>query len=355
MIQSRYGLWCGMALLTLLTSVGVKVQAQEIGWSGETMPTGMKRGKNRSEYIWEKTGAIMVYVPEGRSKTIEFPQLPKPLPNPMNFLLPPAMDREVTVGGYYIDKYEVTVGQFKQFVEATKHQTEAERAGSSVVIKSSVKIENMPGASWNNPGFVQTENHPVVLVSWKDARAFCEWAGVRLPTLAEWLKAALWDDKENQQRIRPWGNPKRMEPRIFGPDTPLPPPPDDDLYTNNIDTEALGPFSARNDRFPFTAPIGSFPKSASYYGVQDMAGNVSEWVSDTVTEEMYRYLLREEAPGSPEARGNVVMGDSWAMAPGFPLTYASIGAFYEPFRRVRHDWMNTTGFRAVISAARSTP
>jgi len=137
----------------------------------------------------------------------------------------------VFVDAFEIDKLEVTNQEFERFAWETSYVTDAERAGET---------------SWryyakNKP------NHPVVKVGWNDARAYCEWAGKRLPTEAEWEKAARGADA----RSYPWGN--------------------------QWDAAKANAKEAGNRG---TTPVGSFPAGASPYGVLDMAGNVAEWTAD---------------------------------------------------------------------------
>ncbi|MGA9348793.1 MAG: formylglycine-generating enzyme family protein [Anaerolineae bacterium] len=137
----------------------------------------------------------------------------------------------VFVGAFEIDKFEVTNQEFERFVWEAGYVTDAEKTGDT---------------SWR---FYAKDkpNHPVVKVSWNDARAYCEWAGKRLPTEAEWEKAARGTDA----RIYPWGNQW------------------DAAKANTKEAKLRG-----------ATPVGSFPAGASPYGMMDMAGNVAEWTSD---------------------------------------------------------------------------
>jgi formylglycine-generating enzyme required for sulfatase activity len=139
---------------------------------------------------------------------------------------------EVDLPAFEIDKFEVTNADFAQFVEATGYQTDAEKAESS--------------KNWRDDAEGK-DNHPVVRVSWNDAVAYCEWVGKRLPTEAEWEKAARGTDGW----MYPWGD--EWDPS----------------KANVKDTGLRG-----------TAAVGSFGAGASPYGVEDMAGNVWEWTAD---------------------------------------------------------------------------
>jgi formylglycine-generating enzyme required for sulfatase activity len=138
----------------------------------------------------------------------------------------------VFLDAFEMDQFEVTNEQFRAFVEETGYVSEAEQAGESF--------------SWRTFAGDKPK-HPVVLVTWNDAVAYCEWQGKRLPTEAEWEKAARGPDGF----IYPWGN---------------------EWMEDKANTEESG--------YRGTTIVGSFPDGASPYGAMDMAGNVSEWTSD---------------------------------------------------------------------------
>ncbi len=130
---------------------------------------------------------------------------------------------EVTLPAFQIDKYEVTFAQYRRFVEEAGHY-----------------------APWGTYPDALAD-HPVTNVSWEDARAYCLWAGKRLPTEMEWEKAARGVDG----RIYPWGDVWQTG------------------RANTLEADVGG-----------TKPVGSYPDGASPYGAMDMAGNVYEWVED---------------------------------------------------------------------------
>jgi formylglycine-generating enzyme required for sulfatase activity len=150
--------------------------------------------------------------------------------------------RSVHVDAFYIDRAPVTNEQFSAFVRATGYEPEDEGRGRFLM--------HLRDAA----GVKRLAKHPVVFVSWTDARAYAVWAGKRLPTEAEWEKAARGVDG----RKYPWG---REEP---------------------TSTRAL--FGQRSGG---TAAVGSFPKGASPYGVLDLAGNVLEWCDDADSADFY--------------------------------------------------------------------
>lgn len=168
----------------------------------------------------------------------------------------------VTVEAFTIMRLEVTNRQFADFVAATGHRTDPERRGFGYVWDS--HWHQLPGADWRHPAGPDSSldgrgNHPVVQVSARDAAAYCAWAGLRLPSEAEWQFAARGEDG----RRYPWGN-----------ETPA----QDGTRRANFGTVSCCAPSAA-DGYRTTAPGGTYPAGASPFGALDMAGNVWEWTS----------------------------------------------------------------------------
>jgi formylglycine-generating enzyme required for sulfatase activity len=125
-------------------------------------------------------------------------------------------------------------------------------------------------------------NHPVIYVSWNDAVAYCSWTDRRLPTEAEWEKAASWDELKRAKYVYPWGFEFDCKKGNFL-----------DRISNC-------------DVFPITSPVGSYSTGASPYGVLDMAGNVWEWVSNLYQPYPYSAMDGRErlgTSGTPECYG----------------------------------------------------
>lgn len=209
---------------------------------------------------------------------------------------------KVRLDAFYIDKYPVTNRQFMKFVEATGYKTDAEKDRIGLIVRWAGNYEGEiitredGSVNWRSPFGRRNEinnllDHPVVQVSWNDAVAYCQWAGKRLPTEAEWEKAARGTDG----RLFPWGH---ELPDAGG------------KYRANY-----GKDRGKADGFEYTSPVGSFPLGASPYGVMDMAGNVWEWVADWYDETYYATSPAENPQGPASGKGRVLRGGSWGNRP----------------------------------------
>jgi formylglycine-generating enzyme required for sulfatase activity len=202
----------------------------------------------------------------------------------------------VFLEAFYIDRYEVTNARFQQFVQVTGYRTQAEREGGGKIRTGEKTWVQVPDATWRAPrgkgsSIARLEAHPVVQVSWHDAKAYCTWAGKRLPTEAEWEKAARGTDG----RLYPWGNEL------------------DGTRANFCDRNC--PFAwkdaAVDDGYRATAPVGSYEAGKSPYGVYDMAGNVWEWVADWYEAQYYGRSPARHPPGPTTGTQVVLRGGSW--------------------------------------------
>ena len=183
----------------------------------------------------------------------------------------------VELSGFWIDRTEITNGQYARCVDAGA-------CGPPVEAGSFTRLRY-----FGDPAY---EDYPVVHIDWGRAAAYCAWAHARLPTEAEWEYAA----RGPEDRLFPWGD-------IFDP-----------TRLNFCDRSCAGMSDpSYADGFPDTAPVGSFPQGASWVGALDMAGNVREWVDD-----WYGAYASEAAfdPRGPESgESKIPRGGSWYDTP----------------------------------------
>lgn len=216
--------------------------------------------------VWEPGGSVMVYVPAGVFWMGSGDDDP-------DAWVDESPRHEVYLDAFWIDRTEVTNAQYAAFLEDQGNRVEGSQVWLHVQYPDYL-IENAEGVFQPKEGY---EDYPVTRVTWFGARAYCEWAGKRLPTETEWEKAARGTDG----RIYPWGN-EFDGTRLNFCDASCP------LDSKN---------EAWDDGFAEIAPVGSYPDGASPYGALDMAGNVWEWVED---------WYREIRHGA-----RVVRGGSW--------------------------------------------
>ena len=241
---------------------------------------------------------------------------------------------------FYLGKFEVTRGQFRKFVEETGYKTEAESDGKGGVGWNASKKtwEQDPKYTWVSCGFDQTDTHPVVNVSWNDAKKFWEWLNgkkdgytYRLPTEAEWEYACRAGSKTKYS---------------FGDD-----PEDLAKYDNVFDAtckeKTMFPWPSIDalDGYVFSAPVGSFKKNE--WGLHDMHGNVYEWCSDEYSADDYKAPRADDPQGPLEgASFRVGRGGAWDGIPS-------------KCRSAKRNWSwpgyrsNDLGFR--LTAVRAEP
>jgi formylglycine-generating enzyme required for sulfatase activity len=210
---------------------------------------------------------------------------------------------------FYLGACEVTVGQFARFVHDTGYRTQAETDGTGGwgFNRATGMCEGRrPGYNWRNPGFTQTDAHPVLNVTWNDAHAFCRWLGqkegcrYRLPTEAEWEYACR---AETNTRYYCGDDPERLLQQA-----------------NVLDAKERSVFPhvqeivLPKDLQALTRPVGSYRPNP--WGLYDMHGNVWEWCSDWHGEDYYAQSPVDDPQGPLGGTQRVRRGGGWN---SFPL------------------------------------
>ena len=206
--------------------------------------------------------------------------------------------RTVFVSSFWMDRYEVTNARYERFVSATGHPAPAN-------VKPELTL-------WfHGKAFPGSEQHPVVNVDWQDALAYCRWAGKRLPTEAEWEKAARGTDG----RTYPWGNEwdhARANSASYWAGRTIEFKDAAEWKSFWVDGEGARRSKERGILGEvLTMPVGSFPDGASPYGLFDMAGNASEWVWDWYEPYYYLKAPASDPKGPDGVLLKVVRGGSW--------------------------------------------
>ena len=273
-------------IVVCLMSAMVVWLAETFAADVSTKPASEIVGKDRAPMILVPAGPFPMGVPKGDRDggRDEYPR------------------HEVVLNNYYIDIYEVTHGRYAEFVKATGHRTPENPKYPKRTL-------------WNDRLPDSLAERPVINVDWQDADAYCRWAGKRLPTEAEWEKAARGTD----DRRFPWGN---VEP-----------------------THKHLNFNQQWQGEKTLMPVGSYEAGKSPFGAYDMAGNVWEWVAD-----WYDSLYYEKSPavnpkGPDTGTYKVLRSSGWSVET--PLVRL--------FTRVKSDPTNrndSTGFRCAADAAR---
>ena len=237
------------------------------------------------EIIWQTDGAKMVLIPEGSF------QMGDALKEPEEFMAPSLPTHKVSLNAFYMDIYEVTLGQYKRFLKATEHP---------------------PLPDWVEK-ITPDDNYPVIGVSWFDAQAYAEWAGKRLPSEAEWEYSARGG--LIGQRFAHGNELKHTDANFKGKGGA-------DIWEN-------------------PSPVASF--KANSYGLFDVMGNVWEWCEDLYDENYYA-VSPVENPGGPEStpmERRVIRGGSWMSFKHF--LRVALRNYQNPEMK-----NNYTGFRCVV-------
>ncbi len=251
-----------VAVLAFLWQIGL---GDFISSGTETPPTPMEISDATiklwvgSTWISPKDGMVMMFVPAG-----EFSMGSEDGANDEKPV------HTVYLDSFWIDKTEVTNAMYAKCVEAGK-------CDPPYYISSYTHDSYYGNSEFND--------FPMTNVTWYDAKAYCEWRGdgTRLPTEAEWEKAASWDDDKKEKRVYPWGD--------------------------SIDCSFANYWGKDGGCTDDTTKVGSYPSGASFYGLLDMAGNVWEWVSSLY--QSYPYSATDGREDLFASGSRVLRGGSW--------------------------------------------
>jgi len=277
-------------------------------------PADEGTSRDTGDVIKGKDGVEMVLIPAGEFQmgSIDNESDDKPV-------------HTVYLDDFYIDKYKVTNAQYRKFIQATGRK---DPEGLTFKENNSIVDFVQPGFKpWNDPNYNQ-DDQPVVCISWEDATAYAEWVGERLPTEAEWEKAArggligkkyTWDDD--------WPPPK-MSANIA-----------DETYGRKYPNWDF--VNGYNDNFIYVSPVGRFAPNG--YGLFDMIGNVCELCADWYSETYYFESPKQNPKGPASGEFRVIRGSAWVSS-GLSDIEVSTRLYFDP-----PDPISILGFRCVKS------
>jgi formylglycine-generating enzyme len=274
-----------LSILIIVLAIGVQAAETPVAKNGTGFDT-----------IKGKDGAPMILIPAGPFLMGSNDGLPNERP-----------EHTVTLPAYYIDQFEVTAGRYQKFIESAH--------------------KNIP-PTWDDEAAQAMGDLPAVGMSWNDAAAYCKWAGKRLPTEAEWEKAARGTDG----RRYPWGH---MQPFV-------------DIANYNRGmwvSEAVTLVPVNSGLEGMSVRHGLKEGGKSPYGLFHMAGNAAEWVADWYDREYYQKSPDVNPTGPAANHALLSRGGSWADLPNALRVTARFSA--EPDYEDR-----TIGFRCAMDAGK---
>jgi sulfatase modifying factor 1 len=245
--------------------------------------------ENEESRVFEQTRggtgrkSAMVLIPAGPFRMGSAHGSPAELPEHM-----------VELSEFWMDATPVTNRNFAEFAEDSGYRTEVERAGSAWGFHEG-RFQNVKGLNWRTYATPERDDHPVILITWNDASAYCAWAGDRLPTEAEWEMAARGG---LESADFPWGA-----------------APANGLQSN---------FAGAPDGLPATTPVKSYPPNG--FGLYDMVGNVWQWCSDWYGETYYDASPMADPTGPDSGATKIRRGGAWNVIQPFRLRCANRGA-----------------------------
>jgi len=293
----------GDARPTELVSPAPEVNPKAVVWRTQTPPAKPKAG---DVWINPKDSSEMVYVPAGSflmgSTKQQIPKDRIDLVFRRELFVSEIPQHRVHLDAYWIDRYPVTVAQYRRFCQATGR--------------------NMPYVELRE--WVWEDDHPIVNVKWQDAAAYAAREGKQLPTEAQWEKAARGTDG----RLFPWGSRWDTSKCAWHPNT----------------GRSLHAVPLR------TLPVGYFPSGASPYGALDMAGIVWQWCRDWYDDKYYQSAPARNPVGPTTGHFRAVRGGSWDVSD--PLSFRCATRGYSAHAYFPHGLY---GFRCVRGLSRNGP
>ena len=278
-------IWAGMSLVAGILCLGAAEPQSSKG--GQVLSPAVGRGGD---------GAPMILIPAGPYIMGSNDGLPNERP-----------EHTVTLDSYYVDQYEVTLSLYRKFLESTKQESPS---------------------TWDDEAATTAGDRPATGMKWEAASAYCKWAGKRLPTEAEWEKAARGIDG----RRYPWGD---MQPFV-------------DIANYNRGmwvNEAITLVAVTSGLEGMSVRHGLKEGGKSPFGLLHMAGNAAEWVADWYGRDYYQKSPDQNPVGPSTGEKRVIRGGSWADLPAALRVTARVSAEADYEDR-------TIGFRCAMNVVK---